>query len=79
MPLDKYRITLASLELQDREDMVLDALAASGDLFITLATQLDEASADPEHYSAKLQELTRILLYMQRNYKVVRQQPNYRQ
>jgi len=50
----------------------VDALVASGDGFITLATQLDA-------HPAEVEEVIRVLLYLQRHYSIVKKQPNFRQ
>lgn len=78
-----------SLELETRylhdgsEDTALkvDALAASGDCFITVATELDALThaALPESVRLKLEDTIRTLLYLQRNYAVVKKQSDYRQ
>lgn len=58
-----------------------DALAASGDLFITLATQLDELThaADSTRCNLVLEDIIRTLIYLQRHYAVVKKPANYRQ
>ena len=58
-----------------------DVLAASGDLFITLATQLDELThlADTTRRNPVLEDMIRTLIYLQRHYEVVKKQANYRQ
>ncbi len=62
----------------------VDALVASGDCFITLATTLDKntdlLTVDSPTIAPELQKLTRTLLYLQRHYKITRKTtPNYRQ
>jgi hypothetical protein len=56
--------------------MQVEALVASGDCFITLATELDRISealdtTDPKHTKLELEKITRILLYLQQHHKVV--------
>lgn len=60
----------------------LDALVASGDCFVTLATQLDSinhqlATAGSEQ--PELERAVRALLYLQRHYTISKKQPDYRQ
>jgi hypothetical protein len=55
--------------------MQVEALVASGDCFVTLATELDNIAetlivTDPNHTKLELEKLTRILLYLQQHYKV---------
>jgi hypothetical protein len=67
----------------DSHNLEVDALVASGDCFVTLATVLDqlhhslEAAAD--HTLPELEKVIRTLLYLQRHYTITRQHPNYRQ
>ena len=60
----------------------VDALVASGDCFITIATQLDDIShqsgTKPEDVS-DLEEIIRTLIYLQRHYAITKKTPNYRQ
>jgi hypothetical protein len=56
--------------------MQVEALVASGDLFVTLATELDNISEtlarmDSSHIRLELEKLTRILLYLQQHHKVI--------
>jgi hypothetical protein len=61
----------------------IDALVASGDCLIALATSLDEASDmltdESEIVRPQLEQLTRTLLYLQRRYKLVPKTPEHRQ
>lgn len=61
----------------------IDALVASGDYFITLATTLDEISelvkAGTPQAGLQLESLTRTLLYLQRYYTIVRKTADPRQ
>ncbi len=59
------------------DQMQVEALAASGDCFVTLATEIDRISelvgqASTEHLRLELEKLARILLYLQQHYKVSR-------
>ncbi|HEX7633190.1 MAG TPA: hypothetical protein VF401_02585 [Candidatus Saccharimonadales bacterium] len=61
----------------------IDAWVASGDIFAMLATSLDAVTglltADKKVVHPQLEHQINILLYLQRNYKVVRKQADYRQ
>jgi predicted ATP-grasp superfamily ATP-dependent carboligase len=64
--------------------MDIESLVASGDLFAVLATELDDIAltlieAPAVDVSSKLEKLTKILLYLQRHYKVSRKRPDRRQ
>lgn len=63
------------------DNFAVEALAASGDFFITLATQLDELTHanDKTTHNPILEDMIRTLIYMQRHYEVAKKQPNYRQ
>ena len=81
-----YNINPANLSVQDIDDASLpanevDALVASGDCFVTLATELDALSHEENRdiVTEKLEKTVRSLLYLQRHYKITRQQPNFRQ
>lgn len=67
----------------EESEAEIDALVASGDCFITLATTLDSATdaldADAVKVSPELQKLTRTLIYLQRHYKVIRKSSDHRQ
>lgn len=54
----------------------IEAIVASGDLFVELATELDEITLNLIEspgidVSLKLDKLTEILLYMQQHYRVI--------
>jgi ABC-type transporter Mla subunit MlaD len=73
-----YRITDHDI---NQTSAVIDSLAASGDCFVTLATQLDDLThqqASTTH-NPLLEEIIRTLLYLQRHYQVVKKPANYRQ
>lgn len=58
----------------DSADAV-QALVASGDCFVTLATIVDEAAeatAPDSHISSQLEKVTATLLYLQRHYEIRR-------
>jgi hypothetical protein len=61
----------------------IQALVASGDCFITLATELDavteELTVDSQIAKPPLEKLTTILLYLQRHYEIHPKASNYRQ
>jgi hypothetical protein len=53
----------------------IDALVASGDLFVTLATRLDEVAnslqaSSPPYVQGQLEDITTTLLYLQQHYNV---------
>lgn len=79
-----------SLKVRDRllhdyagaQDEETDILVASGDGFVTLATQLDTFvhQADvPGTVQTELERVVRTLMDLQRRYAIVKKQPNYRQ
>ncbi len=80
-----YLITLRDRFLHDRgsmsESFQVDALAASGDLFITFATRLDELThmKDAARLNPILEDIIRTLIYLQQHYAVVKKPANYRQ
>lgn len=63
----------------------IEALVASGDCFITLATDLDnltepqKADAAKPNYYAEVEKLITTLLYLQQHYKIIRKKADYRQ
>ncbi len=65
--------------VDDTTNMDMDAMIASGDCFVTLASMLDEISelmdTEPEVAKPQLEQVVRTLLYMQRFYKPVRKYP----
>ncbi len=65
--------------VDDSANMDMDALVASGDCFVTLASQLDEITelmeSEPEVVKPQLEQIVRTLLYLQRLYKPVRKYP----
>lgn len=57
------------------DQLQVEALVASGDCFVTLATEVDKISdmlndIDPKHTALELEKLTRILLYLQQHYEI---------
>jgi hypothetical protein len=79
-----YSLELETRYLHDGSEETafrVDALAASGDCFVTIATELDAATHEtlPESVRLKLEDIIRTLLYLQRNYAVVKKQSDYRQ
>lgn len=64
-------------------DLEVEALVASGDCFITLATALDHLSETLEQEDhltrPQLEKLTALLLHLQRHYTIARKHPSYRQ
>lgn len=66
---------------QTNEELTVDAMVASGDCFITLATQLDTLTRQHQTTDSnpKLEDLVRTLIYLQRHYAVVKKSANYRQ
>ena len=70
------------VEADEPDYNLLDALVASGDCFVTLATQLDSTSkhllADsPGHES--LESVIRSLLDLQRRFRIIKKPADYRQ
>ena len=72
--------------LSDRprsERLDTDALVASGDCLITLATILDDvprlAATDTRVIQPQLERVVETLLYLQRHYKLVRKPAEHRQ
>ncbi len=61
----------------------IDALVASGDCFVTLATNIDEVTdllgADATITHPQLNKLASTLLYLQRHYQIKRKPSEYRQ
>lgn len=61
----------------------IDAMVASDDCFITLATQLDALTHDEPTLTLSqqtaIEPIVRTLIYLQRQYQIVKKQPNYRQ
>ncbi len=64
-------------------EIEVDALIASGDCFVTLATALDNLSesltADAPTTRPQLEKLTSLLLYLQRHYSISHKRPDHRQ
>lgn len=86
--VSNYHISTAKYSLlHDYEELSdhipIDALVASGDCFVTLATQLDamthNADATIDDNREVLEQMIRTLLYLQRHYGITKQTPNYRQ
>jgi hypothetical protein len=78
------RSTLLLKDLSDKPaSHEIDALAASGDLFVTLATALDDTASslttDASIAHPQLERLVNMLLYLQRHYKISRKPADYRQ
>lgn len=67
----------------DEHDLEADALVASGDCFVTLATVLDQLQQSlvgaGKALQPELEKVTRTLLYLQRHYTITKKRPNYRQ
>lgn len=83
MANDDYTFLMSDRMLHDIDltSAAADALAVSGDCFVTLATQLDELThqqASTAH-NPKIEDIIRTLLYLQRHYAVVKKPANYRQ
>ncbi|MDB5185020.1 MAG: hypothetical protein JWN38_828 [Candidatus Saccharibacteria bacterium] len=81
-----YNLSDAIRLLRDSEvperNMTIDALVASGDCFITIATALDQYAhlhASGQTVPAELEDAITTLLYLQRNYRAVRKPSDYRQ
>ena len=59
----------------------IEALVASGDCFVTLATKLDKLiqllTNDAKTVGPEMEQLAQQLFYMQRYYKIVRKLPRY--
>ena len=58
------------------DQMRVEALVASGDCMIALATEIDNisetfAKMNPNHVKLELEKVTRILLYLQQHYKLL--------
>lgn len=58
------------------DHLQVQALVASDDCFVTLATELDRLSdasktMNPRHMKLELDRLARVLIYLQQHYKVV--------
>jgi hypothetical protein len=70
---------------EDERNLEVDALVASGDCFITLATALDDidktlpGATEAVQTRPELERFIRTLLYLQRHYSVQKKKPNYRQ
>ena len=86
MTNSSYHITNTPQLLHDYEEVSnpdnVHALVASGDCFITLATRLDDIVKNPDTGTVDhvaLEDIIRTLIYLQRHYAVVKQQPNHRQ
>lgn len=61
-------------EFESREFNVIDAMAASGDYFVTLATRLDKVAQGLVQDSSEqieLEHLVKTLLYMQDHYRLI--------
>lgn len=73
---NNYTITSNDASMHDIGDnLETGALVASGDCFVTLATQLDELAHDqvaPEDLRSKLEAITKTLIDLQRQYKIVK-------
>jgi hypothetical protein len=68
----------------DEKEIEIDALVASGDCFVTLATSVEKnanlLTTDTPTVGPGLEKLTSTLLYLQRHYKITRKDtPDYRQ
>lgn len=85
MSINDYILSMRDRLLHDhaieQDNFAIDALAASGDCFVTLASQLDELThqqmSTAQH--PQLEDMVRTLLYLQRHYAVVKKPANYRQ
>jgi len=67
-------------EYETREFNVIDAMAASGDYFVTLATRLDKVAQglvqdSPEQI--EIEHLVKTLFYMQDHYRLVHKSKKY--
>jgi hypothetical protein len=60
----------------DRGDFALDAMARSGDYFVTLASRLDALARTVEGYEERLQieDIVSDLIYMQDNYQLTKKE-----
>lgn len=86
MSMSSYSLIPRDKLLHDYGDtpdgQAVDALVASGDCFITIATQLDDLThraAATNADNAMLEEIIRTLIYLQRHYGIVKKPANYRQ
>jgi hypothetical protein len=70
-------------DYDDTQHLDIDALVASGDCFITLATVLDDSTkhlqADNVLALPQIEKTINTLLYLQRHYQVIRKRSEYRQ
>lgn len=68
---------------QDFSQLDIDALVASGDSFVTIATSLDDCTklltATESSALPQIEKAISVLLYLQRHYQVVRKQPGSHQ
>jgi hypothetical protein len=85
-----YRIAVRTRKLllhdNDSEELErrdIDALVASGDCFVTIATSLDDSTKHLKATDSKalpqVEGAISILMHLQRHYRLVRKHPEYRQ
>jgi hypothetical protein len=76
-------LSLLRDDTMDYRNLEVDALVASGDCFITLATTLDDLDKSlvegGQHFQPEIEQVVRTLLYLQRHYKVTKKESNFRQ
>lgn len=67
----------------DYDRLDIDALVASGDCFITLATSLDDSTKFLETEGSvalpQIEKAISVLMYLQRHYRIVRKRSEYYQ
>lgn len=71
-------------DVDDDSELEIDAMVASGDCFVMLATALDQMTGepftdDPELIKPQLEKHIHTLLYLQRFYEISRKPPEFRQ
>jgi hypothetical protein len=85
-----YRLAVGAQKLllhdsddEDRARQDIDALVASGDCFITIATSLDDSTKHLKATDSKalpqIEGAIRVLMHLQRHYRIVRKHAEYKQ
>lgn len=81
---DGYGVWLLGDHDKNVRHTEIDAMVASGDFFITVATALDSIAnsltADAPRHRPQLEHLVKTLLHMQRHYQIaIKRPPDFRQ
>lgn len=83
MTQTNYRLSIIDRLVHDYDDEIvaqdIDALVASNDCFITLATQLDTVHALTTADQITTEHIIRTLIYLQRRYKITKKPSGYAQ